>query len=312
MWAFREGDGWRSPTAKFLSAAELRARQRARSAPRRGTCCCWSPIAPRSPTRCWPASARASRERFELTRGRAVRVDRRLADVRVERRGVALGPAPPPVHRPAGGVRPRAARARRCAAAYDIVWNGQEMGGGLDPDRRPASCRSRSSATIGIGPTRREERFGFLLDALRYGAPPHGGIAYGLDRIVQRLVGADSIRDVIAFPKTASGADPLTGAPAPVDEAAAPRARDPASATRWIVPEGPADRVATCRPSSRDLGGGSLNDFRDCSRRTRAGRAAKARRAAARAGVVHGLRPQGHRRPRRTSWGDWGLLRRPS
>ena len=71
---------------------------------------------------------------------------------------------------------------------------------------------------IGIGPDEARERFGFLLDALRYGAPPHGGIAYGIDRIVQRLVGADSIRDVIAFPKTASGADPLTGAPAPVDE----------------------------------------------------------------------------------------------
>ena len=74
-------------------------------------------------------------------------------------------------------------------------------------------------AAIGIGPDEAESRFGFLLEALRYGAPPHGGIAYGVDRIVQRLVGADSIRDVIAFPKAASGADPLTGAPAPVDEA---------------------------------------------------------------------------------------------
>jgi aspartyl-tRNA synthetase len=71
---------------------------------------------------------------------------------------------------------------------------------------------------IGIGPEEARERFGFLLDALRYGAPPHGGIAYGLDRFVQRLMQADSIRDVIAFPKTASGADPLTGAPASVDE----------------------------------------------------------------------------------------------
>ena len=80
-------------------------------------------------------------------------------------------------------------------------------------------------AAIGIDEAQAEERFGFLLDALRYGAPPHGGIAYGVDRIVALLHGADSIRDVIAFPKTASGSDPLTGAPAPVDDEPAARAR---------------------------------------------------------------------------------------
>ena len=72
--------------------------------------------------------------------------------------------------------------------------------------------------TIGIDAEEARDRFGFLLEALRYGAPPHGGIAYGLDRWVQRLLHADSIRDTIAFPKAASGADPLTGAPAPVGE----------------------------------------------------------------------------------------------
>ncbi|HEX8158815.1 MAG TPA: aspartate--tRNA ligase, partial [Solirubrobacteraceae bacterium] len=102
--------------------------------------------------------------------------------------------------------------------AYDLVVDGWELGGGSIRSHDPAVQRQVFEA-IGMDEDEAEARFGFLLEALRYGAPPHGGIAFGIDRIVALLLGRDSIRDVIAFPKTASGSDPLTGAPAPVDDA---------------------------------------------------------------------------------------------
>jgi aspartyl-tRNA synthetase len=102
---------------------------------------------------------------------------------------------------------------------YDLVCDGVELGGGSIRIHTPEIQR-RVFEVIGLAAEEAEARFGFLLDALRYGAPPHGGIALGLDRVVAMLAGRESIRDVIAFPKTASGADPLTGAPAPVDAAA--------------------------------------------------------------------------------------------
>ncbi|MBO1435804.1 aspartate--tRNA ligase [Meiothermus sp. CFH 77666] len=104
------------------------------------------------------------------------------------------------------------------AYAYDFVFNGSEAGGGSIRIHR-RDLQERMFALLGIGPEEAQEKFGFLLEALSYGAPPHGGIAWGLDRFVANLAGEESIREVIAFPKNKEGKEPLTGAPAPVDEA---------------------------------------------------------------------------------------------
>ena len=101
------------------------------------------------------------------------------------------------------------------AYAYDIVCNGNEIGGGSIRIHR-SDVQERVFNVMGIGEQEAQEKFGFLLDAFAYGAPPHGGIAFGWDRIVSLLTGADSIRDVIAFPKSGGGYDPLTEAPAPI------------------------------------------------------------------------------------------------
>jgi aspartyl-tRNA synthetase len=101
------------------------------------------------------------------------------------------------------------------AYAYDIVCNGNEIGGGSIRIHR-RDVQERVFALMGITPEQAQEKFGFLLDAFAYGAPPHGGIAFGWDRVAMLLAGADSIREVIAFPKSGGGYDPLTGAPAPI------------------------------------------------------------------------------------------------
>jgi len=217
VWAFREGEGWRSPTAKFLSAAEL-ADLNERLEAEEGDLLLLV-ADERSVTDAVLGQMRIDlAERFGLIDENDHRlvwiVDWPLMEWNAEeRRWDSLHH---PFTAPADEFDPENPGAAR-AVAYDVVWNGQELGGG-SIRIHDAETQQAVFAALGIDAETAESRFGFLLEALRYGAPPHGGIAYGVDRIVQRLSGAETIRDVIAFPKTASGFDLLTGAPAPVDE----------------------------------------------------------------------------------------------
>jgi aspartyl-tRNA synthetase len=217
VWAFvLEDGGWRSPIAKFLSAEEIAAVTAALDAQPGDLLLA---VADTADT----AAAALGALRLELA-SRWDLVPEGRHDVlwvvdfpmfgynASEGRWDALHH---PFTAPTGDLDdPGALRSR----AYDLVVDGWELGGGSIRIHDPAVQR-RVLEIIGMDEEESDARFGFLLEALRYGAPPHGGIAFGIDRIVALLLGRDSIRDVIAFPKTASGSDPLTGAPAPVDAA---------------------------------------------------------------------------------------------
>jgi aspartyl-tRNA synthetase len=218
VWAVREGEGWRSPVAKFLSGEELAATNEALAAAE-GDLLLLAADSPKAAASVLGGLRVRLAERFGLIPANrhelAWIVDWPLFEWSPEEeRWQALHH---PFTSPAGELDSENPGGGR-ALAYDVVWNGVELGGGSIRINRPDVQRAVFDV-LGIPPEEAEARFGFLLEAFRYGAPPHGGIAYGLDRIVALLHGTDSIREVIAFPKTASGTEPLTGAPAPVEDA---------------------------------------------------------------------------------------------
>ena len=259
--ARRQGPRLGVPRGRRLALADGEVPDRPRSSPRstrrsappRATCCCSSPTSPPSPTRCSapcatasPSAGTRSREGahalcwivdwplFELERGREGRWD--------------------PLHHPFTALEgelddddPGAARAQ----AYDLVWNGWEIGGGSirisDPRRSGARLRRCSGST----PRRREARFGFLLEALRYGAPPHGGIAYGVDRIcgARRRRRLDPRRD--RLPEDVVRRRPADRSAGAGRRRPAARPRD--QAERTAAPARQTDGRATARPGSRGL-----------------------------------------------------------
>ena len=216
VWMVVEADGsLRSPTAKFLGEDEQAALNTRVRAHNQGTCSWSSQIAPMWSLRCSASFASISGSRRRTTSWRILFVTDFPVFERTE--GGDLAPLHHPFTSPVSVEAMRNDPDHAISKAYDLVLNGSELGSGSVRIHDPV-VQAQVFEILGISPEAAQRRFGWFLEALRYGTPPHAGFAIGIDRMVAILQGERNIREVIPFPKTQTGADPLTGSPSRVED----------------------------------------------------------------------------------------------